>query len=428
MTQRDLSRLWAAGRNRRDLYRDGMGAFNRGDYPAAIACFVRVADDDTLHGRLARFYLAQSHRHLGLAAIGRGEHRTAVGHFQVACRFNPSGGELARFLAVACAGAGDVARAASPLERALSADHGDRRARIMLAIAQWRSGQSAAAELTLHEGLSDTNPTPEIHLFLGLLAAQCEQWDRVEEHLTRCVAWDESNVTARRYLGLACGAQGRPADALNHLKLAQRLDPSDPHVALELAYAAMAVGAPAESVRPLRVLPAADPSRGQVDDLDRLGRAITDEPEFVQAFLDLEPSPMDPQIFGVLAAAVKLAIASRPAYADLHYYASRVNQRIGRVHDAIDAAERAIAINPRYVAALIHVAKLYRGTAQQDSAADRLRSAIAAGGDYPDVHLLLGDLYRDMGQVARARQSYERALKLNENFDAARKALDALAA
>ncbi len=424
-----LANRWAAGRRRRDLYRDGMSAFNRGDLSGAIDKLAHIAEDDSLHGRLARFYLAQAHRQVGLESLEAGRCDAAISELRNACRYNPAGGDLARFLAVACASAGRSEAAAGPLHRALAIDRDDHHARVMLAVAQWRAGQLDAAELTLHAGLGAGGDPPEINLHLGLLAANRGDWPRAEAHFQRTVSIDDRSPSAWRYLGLACGAQDRPVEAANHLARAQRLAPSDPHIALELAYARMAAGQQAATPRlKLADLAAAPTDTAGSDDLDRLAAAIIAEPEFIAAFLDLEPSPADQQIFGLLGYSLTRAVAARPGYADLHYYVSRVHRRLGRVADAIDSVEQAIAINPSYVKALIHAGELYRRTAQRGAAAERLRAAIAAGGDYPDVHLLLGELYRELGQADRAGDSYRRALALKPNYSAAQDALAELAA
>ena len=418
------------GARRRDLYSEGMAAFNKGEFQAAIDDLSPVAGHDDLHGRLSRFYLSLSHRQLGLAALERAEFAIAISHLKAACRYNPAGGELARFLAVALTKAGQADRAIGPLDRAVAANRDDTRGRIMLALTQWRTGQPDLAELTLREGLGAAGEPAPINFYLGLFAAQQDRWADAEEFLARSVAAEENNAQAWRYLGLACGAQGLPEQASSHLRRAQRLAPDDPHIALELVCAAAAAGDAEVSIRRsvLAELTSSTPAQTCAEDLDRLAQAIIAEPEFIQAFLDLAPSPMDQQIFGVLSYSLARASAARPHYADLHYYISRVNRRLGLVGQAIDSAEKALAINPQYVAALIHVAGLYHQTAQRGASADRLRQAIAAGGDYPDVHLLLGHLYRELGQVPAARRSYERALKLKPQYQAAREALELLAA
>jgi tetratricopeptide (TPR) repeat protein len=158
-----------------------------------------------------------------------------------------------------------------------------------------------------------------------------------------------------------------------------------------------------------------------------LGEVIIQEPDFVEAFLNLPVSDADRDIFAMLAATLRRALDRHPDYADLHFHCSRVYERLGRTDAAIDEARSAVRINPRYVQALITLGRLYGQTNRTNEAVDRLESAIAAGGDYPDVHLLLGDLYRGQGKRLEAAVAYHRALELNSNYQAAREALEVVA-
>ncbi|MCB9849066.1 MAG: tetratricopeptide repeat protein, partial [Phycisphaerales bacterium] len=58
----------------------------------------------------------------------------------------------------------------------------------------------------------------------------------------------------------------------------------------------------------------------------------------------------------------------------------------------------------------------------------RLEEAVLKGAEYADLYYLLGNLYRDDGELRRARWAYEKALRINGGFVAAREALAALAA
>ena len=164
------------------------------------------------------------------------------------------------------------------------------------------------------------------------------------------------------------------------------------------------------------------------EDLDALGELIVSQPDFVEAFLRLPESPMDTDVFAMLAKTLERALERQPDYADLHHHCARVYARLGRTEEAIGAAQSALRINPRYVQALIQLGDLYARTDRRDEAVDRLRDAIAAGGDYPDVHYMLGRLHLDLGDRDAARSEYRRALELNAHYGAAREALAELAA
>jgi predicted Zn-dependent protease len=72
------------------------------------------------------------------------------------------------------------------------------------------------------------------------------------------------------------------------------------------------------------------------------------------------------------------------------------------------------------------LADLYGQTDQWARGVERLEQAIRAGADDPGVHCLIGRLCQAGGQLDRARQAYKRALDLNENYSAAKEALEAL--
>ena len=103
-------------------------------------------------------------------------------------------------------------------------------------------------------------------------------------------------------------------------------------------------------------------------------------------------------------------------------------ERLGRADEAIEATERAVGIDPRYVQALVQLAKLYQRTDRCADAATRLEQTVLLGAEYADTYYLLGNLYRDTGQLERARWAYEHALRINNRYEAARRALESLAA
>ena len=142
------------------------------------------------------------------------------------------------------------------------------------------------------------------------------------------------------------------------------------------------------------------------DSLERLGRIIIEDPDFIEAFLSLPESEIDPEVFSTLAATLEMTLESHPELADLHYHCGAVYRRLGRRIDAIEHTERAVVLNPRYVSALIQLAELYGQTDQWAMGVERLEQAIAAGGDYPDVHLLLGKLCQVGGRTDRARRAF----------------------
>jgi Tfp pilus assembly protein PilF len=77
---------------------------------------------------------------------------------------------------------------------------------------------------------------------------------------------------------------------------------------------------------------------------------------------------------------------------------------------------------------LIQLGQLYMETDRCRDAVHRFEQALDNGVRYADVYYVLGNLYRREGNIEGARQSYRQALNINKRYEAARQALDSLAA
>lgn len=169
----------------------------------------------------------------------------------------------------------------------------------------------------------------------------------------------------------------------------------------------------------------ASDSRGSVD--ANMVRAFSREPELIAAFLDSR-CQSDEQTVRAVWSAASAAAALCGENAPLHYYAGRAARQAGDDRAAEALIERAIRLQPAYTDALVARARLHSRCGEYERARGCLRRVLQAGGDFADVHLMLGDLSRGSGDVATARESYERALRVNPAFAAARNALSELAA
>ncbi|NUQ47789.1 MAG: tetratricopeptide repeat protein [Phycisphaerae bacterium] len=160
----------------------------------------------------------------------------------------------------------------------------------------------------------------------------------------------------------------------------------------------------------------------------RLGALLAEEPELVDAFLTLPQTERDAELFAALESAVRAALSHHPEYADLRHYAACVQSRLGRLERAVEFERAALAINPGYVAARVQLGRTLAGLNRLEEAIVEFEQAVAQGGDYADVYFELGELHRQAGHTSEARQAYERALRLNQSFDRAQRALQSMAA
>lgn len=412
------------------LYQQGLADFEMGRYAAAIERLAAIPER-SLPGTLARFYLGQAHHRCGLADLRAGRFKSAAEHLSLARRINPDSTGLSKFLAAAYVGDKQYDLAADELERG----RGDSQASpdvtsialhddaIRLAYVLVKDGQIDRAIASLESAIEAAPWRAALRQHLGLILAGNDQFESARVHLARAAELAPLNVDILMNYALVLGALGLPREALAPLKACQKLRSGDAHVAwmLAVAYDAAGVHAQADArfIEPAGAV--------QTDDgLDALGELVASQPDFVEAFLRLPESPIDTDVFTMLARTLEKALERQPDYADLHHHCSRVYERLGRTDAAIDAASEALRINPRYVQALIQLGRLYEQTDRRDEAVDRLTDAIAAGGDYPDVHYMLGRLHQQRGEPSAALTEYRRALELNANYDVARIAMGEL--
>ena len=252
-----------------------------------------------------------------------------------------------------------------------------------------------------------------------------EQFDEAVDVLAAAHQLRPDHADTCVKLGWCEGARGHVQGAYDHLARAHGLAPRDAAIALQMTIAAQAVvqnggHVPTDDVA-VRAMDRSDDPAVEV-----LGEMIAEDADFVEALLCLEESDLDREVFSVMVQAIDAALKLHPEYADLHYHCSRVCERLGNTQRAIDESRNAVRINPRYVNALVQLAHLYAATDRRTDAIARLEQAIEAGGGYPDIYYMLGNLYRDTGKTDRAKDAYENALALNEDYEAASVALAGL--
>ncbi len=441
------------------VYQAGLAAFEAGRYGEAIETLTTIAEENSLPGTLARFYLGRAHLQEGVSELNAGLYSRAAAHFAEARRINPDSTGLSSYIAACHVGQGRFDLAAAAMEQERACETMDEDLVIRLAHAFVRDCQLPRAVQVLNEAIETSPRRADLRHQLGLLHASVGEYVEAAGQLKAAVELAPLSAEIHQHLAMAMAAMGDARGSIRHLATAQRLRPHDAHTAFLLAMGLKATrsatnppaepGAEGESAAGARkpgggflalrggglhgaVRETASRGDGcyagaiapeEEHGLEALGEVLVSEPDFVEAFLSLPQSEVDGEIFSALAATLERALERHPGYADLHYHCSRVYARQGRTDAAIERAASATRINPRYVQALIQLGRLYRQTDQRGEAIDRLREAIELGGDYPDVHVLLGELYQEDGRKTEARAEFRRALELNSGYARAREAL-----
>ena len=394
-----------------ERYRLGMAAFSAQDDERAVALLTPLAcGDNAQWAALCRHYLGRSHYRLGIRDFEAGRYGEAARNFQRAAALKGAQESILGALDPGPASS-PVAASCEQLAHALRGQPDNVRLRIQYALACYRQGDAESAVATLQQGLDRHTQHADLHYELGVLAVAREDYREAHRAFERAILSDPRHAAAHERLAqLACLDHDMDR-ALELLQRAHELNPHNARIALQLSV--LAQGASTSGRTPH--VRWQDPGRSvPLDDaaLDRLTRAITAEPDFVEAFLSLPETEVDREVFSTLAVILQRALRAHPEYADLHCHCGAVYQRLGRPLDAIHHTERAVAINPRYINALVQLARLYGQTEQWAMAVERLEDAIRVGADYPDVHALLGELYTVGGQRDRAQAAYRRASEL----------------
>jgi len=313
-------------------------------------------------------------------------------------------------------------RCAAELAKAAEDDSGGPVEWQKLAQAQWRSGRKEDAIMSLRKGLRIFGNDVRLRMQLGLFHASDERFDEAMTHLLDVVRHDCDNPMAHYYLGLTAAAKGDIAQALGCLQRAFDLAPDNLLIARQLSLVAGAAGQ--AGIGFVLRLPQqfTEPESSHAR---QLARYIVQDPDLPDVILSLPESEIDEDLFGVLANVLNIALSDHAAYADLHYHASRVHQRLGHNRRAADHARKALAINPKYVKARIQLADLCDRPAR---AVEHLTKAIEYGADWPDVHFRMAELLGRCRRTPAARKHLIRALELKPDYRLAREKLGLLAA
>ncbi|MGB2986448.1 MAG: tetratricopeptide repeat protein [Phycisphaerae bacterium] len=385
---------------------------------------MKIEPEQLLRLLKVRFEAADQVRR-GVCLLNAGQYERAEAAFARAAEAGCTDRSLPSYLAACLLGQGMPEAAASHFAETARQDDTQTAARIRHALAQWSAGKCDAAIQSLRESIRLNPEFAELHFQLGLLLTSLEDYDEAELRFTQALNIERDHTEALVSLALCCGVRNAMTEALGYLQRAQSRKPHDARIGQLLTQAAKAVQQQGLSVRARADMPDGDP----VDDeqgIEELSRVIEAEPDFVDAFLSIPIGQVDERVFAMLLKTLEAALERQPEHAELHYHCGRVLARVGRSEDAINENERAISIAPTFIHALIELARLYQKTDRNVDATTRLEQAVAAGAEYADVYYLLGNLYRDQGQVGRARSAYRRALVLNDRYEAAVKALEAL--
>jgi tetratricopeptide (TPR) repeat protein len=409
-----------------DRYRRGLELYCRGRLREAVDQLSPLSEQPGLAGRLARYYEGLSHRSLGIEALREGRCDEAEKHFRAAGGRLGQSSDLSAYLCAVFVRTGRHETCADELQKVLDLKQGGPQTRQQLAQAQWRAGRREEAFLTLGAGLREWAENGPLLMQMGLLHAAEGRYEEAIKYLRSAVRADCGNAEAHRYLALGLAAMGKPHLAARSFQRAWELRPDDMMLPLQLSLAARAAG---EQGTPLSIaLQEARRDLPAESHIRHLAEYLQAEPDFVDCFLALPESSVDPMLFATLGHMLRTALDAHPTYADLHLRYSKVLERLERPDDACEHALRALEINPDYLDALLQLGGLRLREGRSQEAGEFFTQAIQRGADWPDVHCLAGEAMARCDMPIPAGAHFRRALELKTDYPRAEEALASLAA
>ena len=250
--------------------------------------------------------------------------------------------------------------------------------------------QSAAPAKAQHD-------SPQRRLQVGLAHLRAGRLDEAVRHLDDACRAKGDCLSARAALASACDEKGDPAGALEHLKVADEIRPSEAAVLFGIAFCLEKLLEPEKAAAYYRRAVAADGSfmtaRERLAAIGVLTGELDEAIEQYQSLRDLEPRE----------------ICYRSALAHL-YLRSR------RHDEAVDEFETAIALEPDNWALVDDDVEAMVAEGRIREAVERLHWLISQQGPFADLHVRLGDLCSRVRDDDGAVKNYLLALELQPGY------------
>jgi len=248
---------------------------------------------------------------------------------------------------------------------------------------------------------NENKDLPDPRFQLGLAHMQAGEPDRAIESLTEVCALHPDHLPAKLAIASAYGTLGRYDQAIEHLQIADRINPGDAAVRFCIGLCREKLHEPQLATVCYRDAIQADPKAAQPR--RRLAAVAVLLGRFDQAVEQYRfLCRQDPQ-----------SNWTHSALAYLYYLAKQYDK-------SIEEFENAIALEPENWALADDEVEALVACGQSQRAIGRLEMLIDEQGAFPDLHVRLADLLGQTGDDEGALQHYRAALEIQEDYIEAR--------
>src|SRR5437773_1876944 len=365
---------------------EGIEALKAGEFVRAQQIFAQLVKDAPS---------AENLGYLAMAEAGAGNLAQAIGHFQRSIRLGNNSASVHYNLGMACLQAGRREEGIRELRTALAWDGKFLPARYPLGIALLEEGRAREALPYLTEA---TKASPQrVDVWANLLRAQFEVGDHLAALQTTERAMRSLPNDPRLAVALAnlCLRHGELPKTRSLLEEANAANPREASVALLLARVSLQIGEPKEALAVLENVPPEAGAPGEVMLLKGEARALAGD--LALAEVDLAAArDADPQNLRYLI-----------AYAWLQ-------QREGHYKEALTTLKSAQEFTTPAIPFRAAVSYFYLGLNAQ--AAQACEDALRIDPDFSEAYLLLGVVRLQQQDFQGAQPTFQRAASLKPDF------------
>jgi tetratricopeptide (TPR) repeat protein len=228
-----------------------------------------------------------------------------------------------------------------------------------------------------------------------------------EQLYRQVVQADSSHADAWCFLGVACQAQSRLAEAEIALQRAVQLAPSHPSASSFLGAVLLQQSRPAEAVAAFQQALRIEPDNAEIQ--GNLGVAYAALGSALAGLRKLEDA----------VASYRHAVRLRPQDAQMHYMLGAMLAKLRRLDEAITQYEHALRIKPDFAEAYNNLGFVLQAQGRVGESITHWRAALRLQPNSPEVLNNLGNAVQSQGNLDEAIGFYQRALQLRPGFAAA---------